>query len=129
MPIFHADSSGFALDRRISARFRIAIPVQVQMPSGTRYGQLCDISEGGAKILLDKPPSKGATVLLAWATHEEFCKVMWVTMETCGVQFERPISRAVVLATTGQDEGSPAEPVANHSNIPMGQKRTRPGLR
>jgi PilZ domain len=127
MPIFHGEHAGFGRNRRTNARFRIEVPVQLRMPSGTKHGKLCDLSESGAKIMLDSPPPKGAPVLLAWDTHEVFCTTIWVAEDSCGLQFERPIARAIVLETTGQDEGAHSGPVANRSNIPMGQKRLRPG--
>jgi hypothetical protein len=127
MHLYQAEHGEIGLNRRIASRFRIEIPVQVRTPSGIRRGKLSDISAGGARIMLDNPPSQGATVLLAWANHEVFCKVMWVTDVSCGLKFERAIPQAVVLATIGQDEADVAGPSVNHSNIPMGQKRVRPG--
>jgi hypothetical protein len=54
---------------------------------------------------------------------------MWAAEDSCGLQFERPIKRAVVVETTGQDFEPQAGPVANLNNIPLGQKRARPGFR
>jgi hypothetical protein len=127
MHLYQAERGEIGVNRRISSRFRIEIPVQVRLPSGIKHGKLSDISEGGAKIMLQSPPAQGATVLLAWSEYEVFCKVMWVTDTSCGLKFERAIPQAVVLATIGQDNLDPMGPSANRNNIPMGQKRVRPG--
>ena len=121
------DRSAFA-DRRSSSRFRIRMPAQLRMPSGTKHGTLADISEGGARLVMDNPPAQGASVLMVWGSNEEFCKVMWTAEDSCGLQFERPIKRAVVVETTGQEfEQQPTGPVAQLHNIPLGRKRARPG--
>lgn len=128
MSLYPAEDSGAYVDRRGSARFRIRMPAQLRMPSGTKHGTLSDISEGGAKLVMDNPPAQGASVLLVWGSHEEFCKVMWIAEDSCGLQFERPISRAVVVETTGQEYEAPSGPVAQLHNIPLGRKRARPGF-
>ena len=129
MSLYQAETGNSYAERRNSARFRIRMPAQLRMPSGTKHGTLADISEGGAKLIMDNPPPQGASILLVWGAHEEFCKVMWAAEDSCGLQFERPIKRAVVVETTGQDFEPPAGPVANLNNIPLGQKRARPGFR
>jgi len=129
MPLYPAEDTSAYIDRRESARFRIRMPAQLRMPSGTKHGTLADISEGGAKLVMDHPPAQGASVLLVWGSHEEFCKVMWVAEDSCGLRFERPIPRSVVVETTGQEFAPPpAGPVAQLHNIPLGRKRARPGF-
>ncbi len=127
MSFFKAEDGSLHVERRSNARFRLATPVELHLPSGTRQGQLSDLSEGGAKISIDNPPSKGATVKLCWANQEEFCRVIWTGEKSCGVKFERAISSAIVLETMGQDEDLQAGPVADRSNIPLGRKRRRLG--
>ncbi|TIX49030.1 PilZ domain-containing protein [Alteraurantiacibacter aquimixticola] len=128
MALHQEDGSEFQAERRGSVRFRFETPVQLKMPSGDKRGMLNDISRGGARIVMDNPPVKGATVLLVWGSHEEFCRVMWAADGSCGIQFERAISDAVVAETIGREEEEVAAgPIANSNNIPLGRKRRRIG--
>jgi len=85
---------------------------------------MSNISETGVRLELDRPPPEGATVLLQWRAHEQFCKVIWANEDSCGLAFERPIPRDVFLDTTGQED-EPGGPVANPRNISLGKKRSR----
>lgn len=115
-------------DRRASARLSTRIPARLRLASGDRSGELLDISQSGTRMALAQLPPEGAPALLEWAGHEAFCQVMWVANGMCGLRFDRPIARALVLEANGQDTApASAAPVASHNNIPMGQKRARPG--
>lgn len=127
MSFYKAEDGSLNAERRSSARFRFSMPAELHLPGGVRQGLLSDLSEGGAKITIDNPPGKGATVKLCWSRYEEFCRVIWTGDKSCGVKFERAISSAIVLETLGQDEEIISGPVADHSNIPLGRKRRRLG--
>lgn len=124
MRLFAAEAVSLAAERRAVARTLVDCHARLHLPSGYRHGKLANISELGARMELDRPPPPGATVLLLWRTHEAFCKVAWANETACGLTFERPLRAHVLEDTTG--DASVPGPVANHGNIPLGQKR---GLR
>ena len=110
------------VDRRASVRSRVDCSVQLRMPGGDRLGRLIDISEKGARLQLDNPPRAGVTAMLQWGAHEIFCEVAWANEGACGVFFERPLLREVLIETTGAGDES-AMPVADPKQIPIGKKR------
>ena len=69
-------------------------------------------------------PASGISGLLAWGDQEHWCKVVWSRDGSCGLVFERSIPQAAVDATVQTVEVETG-PVANFSNIPLGQKRSR----
>ncbi len=123
----HAQAQEFDIaERRIATRTRVSCPVQLQLPSGQRIGCMWDLSERGARVEVDNPPGVGASVLLEWMCYDAICKVIWATGDMCGLMFEKPISPTQVLeAQQHREEFS--GPVAEVSNIPLGQKRSRIG--
>jgi len=113
-------------ERRIATRSRVNCPVQLQLPSGQRAGCMWDLSERGARVQVDKPPSVGASVRLEWMCYDMMCQVVWATQDMCGLLFEKAISPVHVLeAQQYREEFS--GPVAEVSNIPLGRKRARLG--
>jgi hypothetical protein len=115
-----------SIERRNAGRARADCSARLQTPGGNWYGRLWDLSETGARVQVDNPPAQGVMCLISWQTHEMFCKVMWAAEDMCGVQFERPIARAIVMETLGAPEPeAPAGPVASVGNIPVGQRRQR----
>jgi len=48
---------------------------------------MSNISETGVRLELDRPPPEGATVLLQWRAHGQFCKVIWANEDSCGLAF------------------------------------------
>ena len=113
-------------DRRSSVRWRVNCPVQLQLARGQRIGCLCDLSERGARVQMDNPPKPGTTATLEWMCFDEKCTVIWATETLCGLMFDRDIPPARVFEM--QQFGEEYEgPVAEVSNIPLGQKRRRLG--
>ena len=113
-------------DRRSSVRWRVNCPVQLQLARGQRIGCLCDLSERGARVQMDNPPKPGTTATLEWMCFDEKCTVIWATETLCGLMFDRdiPPARVFEMLQFGEEyEG----PVAEVSNIPLGQKRRRLG--
>jgi hypothetical protein len=121
----HAQEFEFA-ERRTATRSRVSCPVQLQLPSGQRIGCMWDLSERGARVQMDNPPGVGASVLLEWMCYDAICKVVWAAGDMCGLLFEKPISPARVLEAQQHREEFNG-PVAEVSNIPLGQKRSRIG--
>ena len=113
-----------AIDRRASDRARTDCAARLQTPGGDWRGRLWDLSEDGARVKVDNPPAQGVMCLISWHEHEMFCRVAWSDADMCGVRFERPIFRSVVLATLGAPEPEmPSGPAASVGNIPVGRRR------
>jgi hypothetical protein len=123
----HAHAQVFEpAERRTTIRSRVSCPVQLQLPSGQRIGCMSDLSEQGARVQLDNPPRTGASVVLEWMCYDAICKVIWATEDMCGLQFEKPIASTRVLEVMQYREEF-SGPIAEVGNIPLGQKRSRPG--
>lgn len=105
-------------------RSRVECPAQLHLTIGMRQGMLWDLSETGARLHTPEPPRAGTTALLKWNGHEAFCKVMWATEDMCGLAFDRPLKPGMLDGTV--QDNPPAGPVAAVTNIPLGQKRSRP---
>lgn len=118
------------VERRAVGRARTDCPARLQTPVKVWDGRLWDLSEAGARVQVENPPQEGALVLLSWRSTELFCRVIWSADNVCGVLFERPISRTVVLETLGEpvsepDRASGSVPAASVGNIPIGKRRSR----
>ena len=123
----HAHAQEFEQpERRISLRSRVNCPVEVQLPSGTRTGTMWDLSERGARVQMDRPPQVGASVVLEWTCYDARGTVVWATENMCGLMFDKEISLARVVELE-QFREEFAGPVAEVSNIPLGNKRRRLG--
>ena len=122
MSLYDARKRAAQLERRRSARFAVDLEALFRSISTERMGRLANISEFGAKIMMDSPPKEGISGWLAFAGQELFCKVVWTAPDGCGVEFERPLAQQVLVAIAG-DQIAQAGPVANAGNIQMGRKR------
>lgn len=122
MSLYDARKKAAQFERRRSARFAVELEAVFRSISSERLGRLANISEQGAKILMDAPPREGISGWLAFAGQELFCKVVWASPEACGVHFERPLSQQVLVAIAG-DQVNLGGPVANAGNIQMGRRR------
>lgn len=119
---FKAEDGSIQADRRAFVRTRVDWPALLRTPSGEWSGRMIDISEKGARIKLRNPPRVGASALLKWGSCEFFCDVAWANQDSCGVSFEKPLPRKVLIETAGvRDE--PIGPVADPMKIPVGKKR------
>jgi len=116
------------IERRAVGRARTDCSVRLRTPGGDWHGRLWDLSEAGARVQVECPPAQGVMCLIGWLSNELFCRVVWSADDMCGVLFERPVSRAVVLETLGELEPepeAPSGPAANVVNIPVGRRRGR----
>ena len=111
-------------ERRTSRRHAVDCPASLRLLGGERCGLLSDLSLDGACFETDDLPASGISGLLVWGDQEHWCKVVWSRDGSCGLVFERSIAQAVVDATVQTVEVETG-PVANFSNIPLGQKRSR----
>jgi len=123
----HAQAQQFdTTDRRVSTRSRVSCPVKLKLPSGQRNGCMIDLSERGARVEVDNPPSVGASVLMEWLCYDALCKVIWATGDACGLMFDKPLSMARVNEVEQYREEF-SGPIAEVSNIPLGRRRSRIG--
>lgn len=104
---------------------RVECPAELHLIGSIRAGKLSDLSVTGARFQTGEPPQAGLSGMLKWQTHEAFCKVVWSVGELCGLAFDRPLKRALIDRTLEHEART--APVAAVGNIPLGQKRSRPG--
>lgn len=109
-------------ERRRSARFVIDIPVVFRTISGDRECRMANISDNGAKLETNVPPSEGVSGWLIMGSQEVYCSVIWANDNTCGVQFERAITEDTLIEIAGE-KVKETLPVANTGNIQMGRRR------
>lgn len=65
-------------------------------------GELQDLSQTGARVLLRTPPPlRGRDVLLRWGSQEIFGQVVWRSGNEAGVSFHKPISPEELVETVG----------------------------
>jgi hypothetical protein len=123
MAMFRSEIGPFLIERRRTSRTRGTCAASVQTSAGEIFGQLCDLSQTGARIQAGDPPEQGTPALLKWASERVPCHVVWVRGDICALGFDSPIDRAVVSASA-RVIGGPEQSAASLSNIPIGQKRS-----
>ena len=124
MGLFRRTQAVAPQERRTTARYAVDCPATLKMLGGDRVGRLSDLSDAGARLETNNPPSEGVSGLLSWNGHEHFGKIVWANDKSCGIIFERPIPMHIVEETVEQVEVQTG-PVANFGKIPLGQKRSR----
>jgi hypothetical protein len=83
---------------------------------------LADISEHGAGISMNSPPSVGMPALLKWSVYEIFGTVAWANDDSCGLMFDAPISGEIVLEAI-REGALKNDRSAETSRIAPGRKR------
>ena len=124
MALFQRKQVACQSERRTSRRHSVDCPASLRLLGGERCGRLRDLSLDGACFEAEDLPASGISGLLAWGDQEHWCKVVWSRDGSCGLVFERGIPQAALDATVQTVEVETG-PVANFSNIPLGQKRSR----
>ncbi|MDE1466851.1 PilZ domain-containing protein [Aurantiacibacter sp. D1-12] len=112
MKLFARENPKPVPERRSSPRTRVDCMVTLNMPSGNVPGRFFDISESGARITAENPPSKGCAVILEWPYGEAYGFISWSKPGMCGLQFERAIPVKMLEETI---ENAPAGPRLVHS--------------
>lgn len=84
--------------RRHHARLRLGIEADILGFDGPQKIILYDLSETGAKILLEQayPISKG---ILTWLDYESFGDIVWRKGRWCGIHFDTPIDEQWLIRT------------------------------
>jgi len=111
------------VEQRAFERVRLDCPARLITAGSYRSAQLCDLSQGGARLRLDNPPAEGTTALLQWNGHESLCRVVWASEIACGVAFETRISSDVVAGSDLPSLNGGGRPVAGVTKIGFGMKR------
>jgi hypothetical protein len=111
------------VDRREFQRHPLQSAAEIQIPSGTKRGELSDLSCSGAQVSLQGPPAVGTPALLKWGGREAMGQVVWSCANRCGVRFDRPLPESAVQEKI---EGAirRAAPTAAVSKIPAGKRRS-----
>ena len=123
MSFLEARQKSVRTDQRRSARFVVAIPVVFRTASGDRQCHMSNISDAGAKLETETPPTKGVSGILLLGDEEVFCKVIWSNDTACGVEFERKVKEATLFHIAGE-QARKSGPVASCGKIQMGRKRS-----
>jgi hypothetical protein len=121
---YEGEDGAIHAERRSAVRTPVECPARLQTPSCDWSARLADISQRGARLRLSNPPRAGVSALLKWSVNEVFCVVAWANKDACGVSFERPIAREIVLETIGENFEATV-PAADLSKIRPGVRRMR----
>lgn len=117
------DGSGEAQqERRVALRNRINLPARLRTAGSSAAVWLADISELGAGVGMADAPAVGTPVVIRWSCYEVFGTVAWSSSEGCGLMFDMPISREVVLETM-REGALKNDRSAETSRIVLGRKR------
>lgn len=109
-------ASGKADQRR--PRASTFLGAQLQWAGTERPVQVRDLSETGALVMIDRPPSVGTPVLLIRGDHRLHADVVWGGEGKCGVRFGQAVAVQEVIKGTrpqpkpfarGADTGRPTE--------------------
>ena len=84
--------------RRGYARLRLSMDAAILTLDGRRPVTLLDLSQSGARLLLQEHYRLDQAVLY-WMDFEAFGEGVWQSGRERGLAFEEPISEATVLAT------------------------------
>ena len=127
MGMFQPDNGPFVIERRSARRSRATCGASLRTLSGEVFGQLWDLSQTGARISIAGAPEIGESAILKWGTEQVMCRIVWTEGDMCGLSFESPIDGAVV-SETARLLGIVEHPTAAISNIPVGRRRSAPGI-
>lgn len=114
MKIFGREKVVEAPERRKMPRTRVDCMALLILPSGNVPGRLFDISDMGARITCEHPPSKGVAVILDWPYGEAYGKITWSKPGMCGVQFDRALTAEKLKETI--ESAPPSGPRLVHSS-------------
>ena len=96
------------LGRRHDARLRVELRARLITLEGTASAVLADLARFGARIYApDCGLRTGREAVLAWDRFEAFGDVVWTDGAYLGLQFEQPLSKAVLMATRAAEDARP----------------------
>jgi len=90
--------------RRASARLRLRLAARLVLLDSTQRCILTDLSQGGARLVINEPICRGAQAVLMWgAGLEAFGEVAWHGLRHCGLVFDEPLADTLLQATRDLD--------------------------
>ena len=90
--------------RRTYSRLRVFLPARLISVFGTQQVQIHNLSRSGVKLLWTDPVRVGGDVVMAWAHHELFGKVVWSQPQYGGVLLDEPLTEALILSMRAADD-------------------------
>lgn len=118
---YEGSDGALHVERRVAARANVDFPAQLKTPGGTRNVTLADVSQTGAKVMVSDPPKVGIVALIQIGPREMFCRIAWSRDGCCGVAFEKPLPRELVVAITG-NAGGQIVALAQPASAPLRRK-------
>lgn len=92
------------IGRRTHSRLRVFLPARLISVFGTQQVLIQNLSQGGVKLRWTEPVRVGGDVVLVWAHHELFGKVIWAEAHYGGVVLDEPLSEVLILSMRARDE-------------------------
>ena len=84
--------------RRAAPRARIYLPARIQTLNGNQPAELIDLSATGAKVEVRDVPRIGSGAVMKCGPIDAFAQVVWNGAQQCGLEFDEPLSEAMILA-------------------------------
>ncbi len=109
-------------DRRVALRNRINLAARLRIDRSLHSVWLADLSENGAGLSMDDPPSVGKAAVLEWSSYKVGSTVAWASEDACGLLFEMPISSEIVLEAI-REGALKNDRSAETTRIALGRKR------
>jgi hypothetical protein len=85
--------------RRAYSRLRLGIPARLLTLEGQKAVTLVDLSQSGARILLDGPSRVNGGGMLRWLGYEAFGDVAWQFGEDLALQFDQSVDLSWLVET------------------------------
>lgn len=86
------------IGRRGRPRLRLGVPARLTTLEGTRDVLLNNLSSSGAQVRL-AAGEKFTSGVLEWLQFDALVDLIWQEANTCGVRFDEPLPKRVILAT------------------------------
>ena len=94
--------------RRRDSRLRVRLAAQMITLDGTARIVMADISRSGARLTGLLPRLRiGQQAVIQWHGFEAFGFLAWCNLDQCGLEFDEPLSQAILLRTRNIQDDSP----------------------
>lgn len=87
------------IPRRAHSRLRLGIPARLLTLEGQQWVTLVDLSQSGARIVLEASRYVGSGGLLRWLGYEAFGDAAWQCGEELALRFDEPVDPAWLIET------------------------------
>jgi hypothetical protein len=94
-------NSGSTIGRRRDSRLRIGkgVPARVLTLDGQASASLLDLSQSGAHLRSAAPMRRGQDLMLWWLDFEAFGRLVWISGDEAGIEFDELLPPSVLLET------------------------------